>query len=121
MDTPVIKPVIEIILAALCAAGLEVGLHYYFHPKLGRSLEKLPSYVAGSLAWVLPMLTVFALWNGWFYVLAALSILAVAGASTWLVNLHDRNVDLAMIAKDEQEQRALLERQLGVGHDQDVG
>lgn len=102
---------IQILLTALCAAGLEMGLHYYFHPSIRQPPGKLRSYVLGSLAWVGPLMVLFALNGGWFYGLAAVIVLTAAGLVTWLANEHDYRVEITRIAEDESQQRQLLEGQ----------
>ncbi len=96
-------------VAALVAALAEFGLHYFFHPYQGRNLSKIPAYVLGTLAWVLPLLGLLALRREAFPIVAIVAILIPAGTVVWLTNHYDHDRETEERAESESKIREACE------------
>jgi|SRR3990172_8038047 len=109
-------PLVTIAICALLAAASELALHYYFHPGLRRELGRLACYVYGSLAWVIPLLFVFAALGDYGYIPATLALLGAAGAATWWANHRDQDEETRGRAEDGEKLLAEAEKQCGDCH-----
>ena len=102
--------VVGILVAALIAGLAELALHWLpWRLLLGRELPRVAAYVLGTLAIVLPLSGLFAMWGNWLQAAALWAVVVSAGLAVLGGYLFDGWLEHRQGQREaEERERAVL-------------